>query len=62
MAPKFPNRRGHVYTKTLTIKCEPELWEAFERLKTETKKDVPEAQRIVLRELTEKLKLDAEAS
>lgn len=62
MMPKYPDRRGLVYTKVLTIRCEPELWDAFERLKAETKKDVPEAQRIALRELTEKLKHDAEAS
>ncbi len=59
MDTKYPNRRGSIYVKQLNIRVETELWDAFERLKTETKKDVPEAQRIVLRELVQKLKESA---
>ncbi len=56
MSSEFPDKRGHIYTKTITLKCEPELWSAFEQLKIETKKDVPECQRIALRELLERLR------
>lgn len=62
MTSKFPDKRGHVYTKTITIKCEPELYELFERIKVETRKDVPEAQRIALRELAQVLTMDSQAS
>lgn len=62
MTSKFPDKRGQIYTKTLTIKCEQELWEAFERIKVETRKDVPEAQRMALRELIDQLKADSRAS
>lgn len=54
MVHEFPDRRGLVYTKTIHLRVEPELWLFFETLKRESPKDIPEAQRIVLRELAKK--------
>jgi hypothetical protein len=55
MSDTFPDKKSQVYTKNITLRIEPELYEAFETLKRLTKKDVPEAQRIVLRELAKRL-------
>ncbi len=62
MSEKFPDRRDLTYTKAVTIRLEPELWEEFRRLKQVSKKDIAEAQRITLRELAKRLRDESEAS
>ncbi len=50
------------YTKNITVRVEPELWEAFRILKEKSSIDIEESKRIAWRELVEKLKSLSQAS